>query len=47
MGLKSYYFQIGGLRIPNRSITCQESSTAAGAGRAYGTTTDGASVGVI
>ena len=24
MGLTSYYFQIGGLRISNRDITCKE-----------------------
>jgi len=43
MGLKSFYFQIGGLRVPNRNITCQEMSNVAGS-YSYGKTSNGAAI---
>jgi len=36
MGLKSFYLQVGGLRIPNRDISCMESSDAADSALPYG-----------
>ena len=41
MKLQSYYFQIGGLRVPNRDIDCRESSNSNGTAAPYGVSVTG------